>query len=52
MHKAQFRCERCDRELEAEVLDRDNEKDRETPRRPLKCPYCQSTKVKEKRRYF
>lgn len=39
----EFKCGMCNHRFEAEVLDRDDPRERNKPGAPLRCPNCQST---------
>jgi Zn finger protein HypA/HybF involved in hydrogenase expression len=41
----QFKCQMCNHRFEAEVLDKDEPKERDVPAHRLRCPQCQSTLV-------
>lgn len=38
-----FKCQQCNHRFEAEVLDREEPKERNLPSSPLQCPACRST---------
>jgi hypothetical protein len=40
-----FKCQRCNHRFEAEVVDKDEPRERDLPTHPLRCPSCHSTMV-------
>lgn len=40
-----MKCQMCGERFEAELLDRDDPRERYTPGSPVRCPRCQSTRV-------
>lgn len=41
----QFKCQMCNHRFQAEVLDREDPRERHEPGAPLRCPNCRSTMV-------
>ena len=41
----QFKCQQCNHRFEAEVLDREDPKERNVPGHQLRCPECNFSRV-------
>jgi DNA-directed RNA polymerase subunit RPC12/RpoP len=44
---SEMKCSMCGRRFEAEMLDREDPKERHVPGVPLRCPNCNSTVVEK-----
>lgn len=41
----QFKCQQCNHRFEAEVLDKEEPRERNLPSHPLRCPKCRSSMI-------
>jgi len=52
MRKAVFRCEKCLKEFEVELVEKDEARERNMRIVPVRCPKCGSTQVHETKKYY
>lgn len=46
---SEMKCSMCGRRFEAEMLDREDPRERQVPGVPLRCPNCKSTMMEKVR---